>query len=295
MSLFWNVWIVGLTGICTALVCWVLFANRKSRGNGPDSTTGHEYDGIEEYDNPLPAWWFYMFVITLVFSAGYVIAYPGLGSFQGLLGWSSHGEVEKQIAAADKEFGPLFAKYAQMPLADVAQDAKALEMGQRIFLNNCAQCHGSDALGNTGFPNLTDNDWLYGGAPEQIVETIGHGRNGAMPAWEAALGDNGIREVAAHVLTLSGREADPALAAAGAKKFAMFCVACHGADGRGNIAMGAPNLTDKVWLYGGNAAAIQQTLQNGRNGKMPAWNDILGADKVHLVAAYVYSLSHAQQ
>jgi cytochrome c oxidase cbb3-type subunit 3 len=225
---------------------------------------------------------------------GYLIAFPGMGAFKGVLGWTSHGEVESQLADAQKEFGPLFAKYAAMPIPAVAKDPQALKMGQRIFLNNCAQCHGSDAQGNVGFPNLTDNDWLYGGEPDQIVQTIAHGRQGAMPAWGTALGDAGVAEVSAYVISLSGRDADAKLAQAGAQKFAMFCVACHGADGTGNQAMGAPNLTDKTWLYGGSMATIQQTLHGGRNGQMPAWNDILGADKVHLVAAYVYSLSHEQ-
>jgi cytochrome c oxidase cbb3-type subunit 3 len=295
MSTFWSLWIIVLTTVCTGAVTWLLFANRKSRGTGPDKTTGHIYDGIEEYDNPLPAWWFYLFVISIVFGVGYLIAYPGFGAFKGVLGWTSHGEVEKQIASAEKEFGPLFAKYAQLPLAEVAKDPQALKMGQRIFLNNCAQCHGSDAQGNTGFPNLTDNDWLYGGAPEQIIETISNGRRGAMPAWGSALGDAGVQEVAAYVVSLNGRDSDKTLAAAGQQKFAMFCVACHGADGKGNQAMGAPNLTDKIWLYGGSLSTLQQTIHGGRNGQMPAWNDILGPDKVHIVAAYVYSLSHAEE
>jgi cytochrome c oxidase cbb3-type subunit 3 len=290
MSTFWSVWIIALTAICIGGVCWILFANRKTRGTGPGKTTGHNYDGIEEYDNPLPAWWFYLFVITLIFGAGYVVAYPGLGAFKGVLGWSQQGEVEKQVRAATQDFNTQFGRYAQMPLADVASDAQALAIGQRLFLNNCAQCHGSDAQGNTGFPNLTDNDWLYGGAPEQIIATIGHGRRGAMPAWINVLGDQGVAEVAAHVVTLNGRSSDATLAAAGAKKFAMFCAGCHGVDGKGNPAFGAPNLTDNTWLYGGSFAQIQQTIHDGRNAQMPAWNDIIGPDKVHLVAAYVYSL-----
>jgi cytochrome c oxidase cbb3-type subunit 3 len=295
MSTFWSLWIIILTVVCTGGVCWILFANRRGKPHNADNTTGHEYDGIVEYDNPLPAWWFYMFVITIVFGVGYLIAYPGMGSFKGVLNWTSAGETSKDLTAAQQEFGPLFAKYAAMPLPEVAKDPAALKMGQRLFLNNCAQCHGSDGLGNKGFPNLTDSDWLYGGEPEQIIATIAHGRQGAMPGWTSALGDAGIAEVSAYIVSLSGREADTKLATAGAQRFAMFCAACHGADGKGNIAMGAPNLTDRIWLYGGSMSDIQQTLHNGRNGVMPAWNDILGADKVHLVAAYVYSLSRAQE
>ena len=294
MSPFWSLWIIALTVLTIVGITWILFANRKTSGNGLDSKTGHAYDGIEEYDNPLPAWWFYMFVITIVFAIGYLIAFPGMGTFKGMLNWSSAGQLQNDAAKADAQYGPLFSKYAGMPIVDVAKDPQALKMGQRLFATNCAQCHGADARGSFGFPNLTDNDWLYGGEPEQIEQTITHGRNGAMPAWESALGNQGVLEVANFVVTLSGRQADEKLAQAGKDKFAMYCVGCHGADGKGNIAMGAPNLTDDVWLYGGSPLMIQQTVRGGRNNMMPAWTDRLGAERVHLLAAYVYSLSHAQ-
>jgi cytochrome c oxidase cbb3-type subunit 3 len=294
MSAFWSFWIVGLTLIYMAGICWILFANRKTTGSGPDTTTGHSYDGIDEYDNPLPAWWFYLFVISIVFAIGYVIAFPGLGAFQGVLNWSSAGQLQRDVAKADALYGPLFAKYASMPIVDVAKDPQALKMGQRLFASNCAQCHGADARGSLGFPNLTDDDWLYGGASEQIEQTITHGRNGAMPAWEAALGNQGVLEVANYVVTLSGRSADAKLAAAGKAKFAIYCVACHGADGKGNQQIGAPNLTDTVWLYGGSPLMIQQTVRGGRSNTMPIWSERLGPERVHLLAAYVYSLSHSQ-
>lgn len=290
MTTFWSAWIIVLTVTCIGLISWLLLANRKTQ-HGTDATTGHSYDGIEEYDNPLPAWWFYLFVITIVFGIGYLIAYPGLGSFPGLLGWSQEGQLEKETARANATYGPLFAKYAALPLAEVAKDPQALKMGQRLFANNCAQCHGTDARGSFGFPNLTDNDWLYGGAPEQIETTIAHGRNGAMPPWEAALGEDGVQQVVAFVIASGGRQADAALAAEGGKKFAMFCSACHGADAKGNQQMGAPNLTDDVWLYGGSPLMLQQTIRHGRTGQMPAWADRLGSERVHLLAAYVFSLS----
>lgn len=294
MSAFWSLWIIILTALTIVGICWILFANRKSSGSGPDTTTGHSYDGIDEYDNPLPAWWFYMFVITIVFALGYLVAYPGLGAFKGVMGWSSAGQLQKDAAKAEAQYGPLFAKFATMPIVDVAKDAQALKMGQRLFASNCAQCHGADARGSFGFPNLTDNDWLYGGEPEQIVQTITSGRNGAMPAWESALGNQGVIEVANYVLTLSGRTADQNLAEAGKAKFAMFCVGCHGVDGKGNVAIGAPNLTDDVWLYGGSPLMIQQTIRGGRTNMMPEWHNRLGQERVHLLAAYVYSLSHPQ-
>lgn len=293
MSFFWSAWIIGLTLICIAGICWVLFTNRRSSG-GPDATTGHVYDGIEEYDNPLPLWWFYLFVATIVFAFGYLVFFPGLGAFPGVLGWSQEGQLERDVARANAEYGPLFAKYASQPVAELSRDPQALKMGQRLFANNCAQCHGADARGSFGFPNLTDGDWLYGGAPEQIEHSISHGRSGGMPAWESALGDAGVEQVTAFVGTLSGRQADPALAAQGQQKFAMFCSACHGPDGKGNPQLGAPNLTDNVWLYGGSPLQVQQTVRYGRNGRMPAWNERLGPEKVHLLAAYVYSLSQSQ-
>lgn len=294
MNAFWSLWIISLTVLTVIGLCWILFANRKTTGGGPDATTGHSYDGIDEYDNPLPVWWFYLFVITLVFAFAYVIVFPGLGAFGGVIGWSSAGQLQRDAEKAEAQYGPLFTKFANMPIAEAANDTQALSMGQRLFANNCAQCHGADARGSFGFPNLADNDWLYGGAPEHIEQTIAHGRSGAMPAWESALGNRGVIEVANYVLALSGRIADEKSAQAGKEKFAMYCTGCHGADGKGNIAMGAPNLTDAVWLYGGSPLMIQQTIRGGRGNLMPEWNKRLGKERVHLLAAYVYSLSRAQ-
>jgi cytochrome c oxidase cbb3-type subunit 3 len=294
MSPFWSAWIIILTTVCTVGVTWVLFANRKSTNKGPDGTTGHEYDGIEEYDNPLPAWWFYMFVIAIIFAVGYVIAYPGLGSFPGLLGWTQENQLQKEIDRAQAQYGPLFAAYADVPIPELAKDPAAMKMGQRLFANNCSTCHGSDGRGSLGFPNLTDADWLWGGEPHRIIETIRDGRQAAMPSWQAALGDDGIRQVTAYVISLSGRDADSADVEAGRNRFGMFCAACHGADGRGNTLLGAPNLTDDIWLYGGSPLMIQQTLRTGRNGVMPAHKEILSADKIHILAAYVYRLSHGE-
>lgn len=311
MSTFWSVWIIGLTLLTIIGISWILLANRKTTGNGADTTTGHVYDDIEEYDNPLPAWWFYLFVTTIVFGLGYLIAFPGLGAFNGVLHWSSANELERDDAAANAKYGPLFAKYARMPIADVARDPQALKMGQRLFATNCAQCHGADARGSFGFPNLTDNDWLYGGTPEQIEHTIANGRNGAMPAWETVLGNQGVIDVASYVVTLSGRTINEKdrneknsneksaneknvgekIIHSGKEKFALYCSACHGIDGTGNQQIGAPNLTDNVWLYGGSPLMVQQTVRGGRSNTMPAWSERLGAERVHLLAAYVYSLS----
>jgi cytochrome c oxidase cbb3-type subunit 3 len=281
---------------------------------------GHSFDGIEELNNPLPKWWSTFFLLTIVWAFGYITLY-GLGSWTGFLGWKSSNQgilnlaeskaktleslskdsgvivqYDREIAAADAKFGPIFTAYAARSIEDLATDDEALKIGQRLFIQNCSQCHGSDAHGTTGFPNLADKDWLYGGTPEAIKETLMNGRIAAgMMAWEGALGgDQGVKEVAAYVISLSGRSVDPELAKLGKSKFVM-CSACHGPDGQGSLAlgmpMGAPRLNDNIWLYGGSKRAIEETIRNGRAGVMPAWKDILGEEKVHLVSAYVYSLS----
>jgi len=281
---------------------------------------GHTFDGIEELNNPLPKWWSTFFLLTIVWAFGYIALY-GLGNWTGVLGWKSSNQgilniaeskaktlenlkkdsgvlvqYDREVAAAAAKFGPIFEAYAARSIEDLATDEEALKVGQRLFIQNCAQCHGSDAHGTTGFPNLADNDWLYGGTPEVIKETIMNGRIATgMMAWEGALGgDQGVKEVAAYVISLSGRSVDPTLAKAGKAKFAL-CAGCHGPDGQGSLAMGmpmgAPNLTDNIWLYGGSKRAIEESIRNGRAGVMPPWKDILGEEKVHLISAYVYSLS----
>jgi cytochrome c oxidase cbb3-type subunit III len=291
MNSFWSGWIIVLTTISFVLITWILFANRKTKGSGPDTTTGHVYDGIEEYDNPLPAWWFHLFVISIVFSVGYLIAYPGMGSFKGVLGWTQEGQWQEQRDKADQRYGKIFAKYAAMSVQELMNEPKALKMGQRLFANNCAQCHGSDANGSYGFANLADEEWLYGGSPEQIKTTITQGRTAAMPAWESVLGEKGIVTVSAYVLSLSGREVNAEHAGVGEQQFKTYCSACHGAEGKGSIVFGAPDLTNSSWLYGGSAGLVQRSIRNGRNGKMPAHQQLLGEDKIHLLTAYVYSLS----
>ncbi|EOG3623932.1 cytochrome-c oxidase, cbb3-type subunit III [Pseudomonas putida] len=302
MTTFWCTYISVLTIGSLIGLTWLLLATRKGESkNTTDQTMGHSFDGIEEYDNPLPKWWFWLFVGTLVFSVGYLILYPGLGNWKGILpgyenGWTGVNEWQKEMDKADAKFGPIFAKYAAMPVEEVAKDPQALKMGSRLFASNCSVCHGSDAKGAYGFPNLTDKDWRWGGEPETIKASIMNGRHGVMPAWAEVIGEQGVADVAAFVLTnLDGRtlpEGVKADAAKGKEIFASNCVACHGPEGKGTPAMGAPDLTHpQAFIYGSSFAQLQQTVRYGRQGQMPAQAEIQGNDKVHLLAAYVYSLS----
>ena len=295
MSTFWSLWIIVLTLTNLALILWVLLANRKVAVKDDDDpenrTTGHVYDGIEEYDNPLPKWWFQMFILTIVFTVFYLALYPGLGSWKGLLGWTSTGQLESQQEKALTQYQSSYGVYSKMSVEELADEPRAMKMASRIYANNCAVCHGSDAGGALGFPNLTDNDWLWGGSPEQIKHTLINGRKAAMPGWSAILGEKGIAEVTQYVLSISGQEHDAQVAQTGKAIYDSNCAACHGADAKGNYAVGAPNLTDDIWLYEGTPAGIRQTLRNGRNGNMPAQKDRLREDKIHLLTAYIYQLS----
>jgi cytochrome c oxidase cbb3-type subunit 3 len=243
----------------------------------------------------MPRWWMVLFYLTIVFAVGYLVLYPGLGSYAGKLGWKSSEAYQAEVKQASADYGPLFDKYLKQDITAVARDPQARAIGERLFLNYCAQCHGSDARGNKGYPNLTDADWLYGGEPSVIKETIMKGRNGQMPPMGAALGsDKDIENVAHYVRSLSGLTADPMKVAFGKPKFGA-CAACHGADAHGNPALGAPNLTDKVWLYGGSQETVMETIRKGRNNTMPAWGEFLGEGKAQVLAAYVWSLSHEDQ
>jgi cytochrome c oxidase cbb3-type subunit 3 len=297
LSGFWSAWIILITLGSIAFAFWILYANRKTDkvpdADGNVETTGHAADEIEEYDNPLPRWWFQLYVGTVVFSLGYLLLYPGLGNFAGLLGWTQEGQWEQEVARAEERFTPIFAQYEEIAIPELAQDAEAMQVGERIFLNNCAVCHGSNAKGGYGFPDLTDDDWLYGGEPDHIVTTLVRGRNGLMPSWQQLGGEN-IENVANHVLSLSGLEHDAERAEQGAAVFGSVCAACHGPEGTGNQALGAPNLTNDTWLYQAPGqsvlGSVRQTLRNGRNGHMPAQEAYIGEERVHLVAAYIYSL-----
>ena len=289
--------LVSLVGIVWCI--WLLFSQRKAKvvhtADGAVADTGHVWDGdLRELNNPLPRWWMWMFLLSCIFGLVYLVLFPGLGSFPGVLGYSTDGSLMSSMTEANDELKPVYAKYVKMDIEQVAADPKAREMGQRLFLNSCAQCHGSDAGGAKGFPNLTDGDWLYGGSPENIKTTLVNGRGGVMPPFPQLDGKQ-IVDVANYVRSLSGLPADDLKAARGSEVYKSNCAACHGPEGKGNIALGAPNLTDKVWLYGGSEATIVETVTKGRMAMMPAQDKVLSPEKIHLLTAYVWGLSNNKQ
>jgi cytochrome c oxidase cbb3-type subunit III len=293
-SNFWSVYVAGITllGILgCAILLWVT-ARAKISG-ASDNTTGHVWDeDLREMNNPLPRWWMWLFVITIIFGLAYLVAYPGLGTYEGQLKWSTAGEHAAEMKQAEKDLAPLYAKFTAKPIEELAGDAGARAIGERLFMNNCAQCHGSDARGGKGFPNLTDGDWLHGGTPDKIIETITKGRTGMMPPMAAAVGTaDEVKNVANYVLSLSGAPHDSVRAQLGKPKFAA-CAACHGVDGTGNQAVGAPNLTDKVWLHGFGEQAIINMVNNGKTNVMPAQASKLTEAQIRVLAAYVWGLSN---
>ena len=293
-SSFWEYY-VGIITIVSIVACGVLLYTMSTRRvqAGSGETTGHVWDeNLGEYNNPLPSWWIWLFYITIVAGLVYLVVYPGLGVYSGMLNWSSRGEYEAEVKEADQLYGQMYAKYAAEDVATLAKSPEARAIGQKLFLNYCSQCHGSDAGGAKGFPNLTDEDWLWGGEPETIEATILNGRHAAMPAWGKVLGDDGVKDAANYVRSLSGLVNDPIRTARGKETFVKTCAACHGPEGKGNRAIGAPNLTDKVWEYGSSEPAIIETISKGRVADMPSHKQLLGEAKVRLVAAYVYGLSN---
>jgi cytochrome c oxidase cbb3-type subunit 3 len=291
---FWSIYITAITlgGIAAcALLLWL--TSRKKVASNADNTTGHVWDeDLREMNNPLPLWWVGLFIITIVFALAYLYLYPGLGNAAGSYGWTSKGQYNEEVAKANEALKPLYANFDSQPPEQLAKDAKAMAIGERLFMNNCAQCHGSDARGSKGFPNLADGDWLHGGTPDKIKETLTQGRMGVMPPMAAAVGSpDDVKNVAHYVLSLSGSPHDSLRASLGKAKFGA-CAACHGVDGKGNQAVGAPNLTDKVWLHGWGEDAIIAMVNNGKTNQMPAQQDRLTESQIHVLTAYVWGLSN---
>ena len=290
----WALFVAGLT-IAGLLFCvFILVVASKRKVMASDNTTGHVWDeDLQEMNNPLPRWWMWLFVITVIFAAIYLALYPGLGTNPGTLKWTSTGQWQAEQDKAHATMAPVYAKFSAMPAAELAKDAQAMGIGERLFINNCAQCHGSDGHGSKGFPNLTDADWLGGSGPEYIAKTVTAGRMGVMPPMAAAVGTaDDVKNVANYVLSLSGGAHNNLAAELGKLKFAT-CAACHGADGKGNQAIGAPNLTDKVWLHGWGEEAVIAMVNNGKTNVMPAFEARLSPEQIHVLAAYVWTLSQS--
>ncbi len=290
MSTGWSIFVILGTVLSLVACVWLLLANRRIPSDEGD-TTGHVYDGIEELNSPLPMWWVGLFLGTIVYGVLYLLYYPGLGNFAGFGNWTSEAQWQEETARQEARFAPLYARIGAMSPAEMVQDRQAMQIGRRLYLNNCATCHGMAARGTFGFPNLTDGAWIWGGSFEQIHTSIASGRTAVMPPWGAALGDEGVTEVTEYVLQLAGRDVDAALATRGKARYDSLCFSCHMSDGRGNPDIGVPDLTNDVWLYGGTRAQIGFTVRHGRQGQMPAFESILGQDRTRILAGYVYSLS----
>ena len=291
---FWSVYI-GIITVVSIIACAVLLKAMSTRrvAGAKAETTGHAWDeDLVELNNPLPRWWIWLFYITIVFGLAYLVLYPGLGSYTGSYHWTSKKQYEEEVAKAEALTAPMYDKYAKTDLKQLARDPDAMAIGQKLFLNHCAQCHSSDARGGKGYPNLTDADWIFGGEPETIKQTIAKGRQSVMPPWGPVLGDEGVKDMAHYVMSLNGRTFDSLRAARGKEKFATTCVACHGPEGKGNPAIGAENLTKYTLLYGADEPALMETISKGRMSTMPAQEKLLGPAKVHILAAYVWGISN---
>jgi cytochrome c oxidase cbb3-type subunit 3 len=295
MPAFWA-WFVAAGTV--AFIIWCVWLISWSAKQGPqgvedEDLVGHKWDGdLEEWNNPAPKWWLYLYFITIAWAIGYMVFYPGIGVFEGTLGWSQQGQYEAEVEAAEARYAPIYERFAAMPFEELVKDEDALALGGSLFASYCTTCHGSDARGAPGYPNLTDNDWQWGGTEQDIVNTLTHGRQAVMTPWAQILGsDEAVDNMVTYVQSLSGMVDDSEVTDSARTQFTTFCAACHMPTGTGNPAVGAPNLTDDTWLYGSSRDVIRTTIEQGRNGQMPAHGELLGENRTRILAAYVYSLS----
>lgn len=292
ISGFWSLYVIVIT-LVSVIGCGLFLFSQERANFTAGQTTGHVWDEtLAEYNNPLPNWWRWLFYITVVFALAYLALFPGLGSFGGKLGWSMRNQYDQEMDAAKAKYDPLFNKFLSEDIMTVAADPQAKEIGQRLFLTYCSQCHGSDAKGSKGFPNLTDKDWLWGGTPDRIEQTILNGRDAVMPpkGTKPDMDAEQVKDVVDYVRSLSGLSSDPVRVQRGKELFPQACAACHGPEAKGNPDAGYPNLTDNTWLYGSSEATMVEGVTKGHINRMPAWGDFLGKAKVHLLAAYVWGL-----
>ena len=295
MSSGWSIWIIVIVVAHIVGYSYLLYSTSKMKeeDHKEGDTTGHVWDDdLTEFNNPLPKWWLYLFIMTIVFAIGYLVLYPGMGNYEGTLKWTEEKAWAEENEAVKVKRNELFSTFIDKSIPEMTQVPKAMEIGERLFANHCSSCHGSDAQGAVGYPNLADNDWLYGGEPAAITQSISGGRNGVMPPWGTALGEDGVKQVSAYVREFSEKGQDAALVAEGQKKFAMFCVACHGADATGNHMLGAPNLADNTWLHSYDSGMVESIITEGISGVMPKHSELLDDNSIKVLAAYVYSLSN---
>ena len=292
-SNFWPIYIsaIVLLGIVGCLVLLWVSGSTKSTHAASDNTTGHVWDGdLREMNNPLPRWWVGLFIITCVFGLLYLALYPGLGSYAGTFKWTSHGQFDDEMAKGNAQIAPIYAAFANKSIPDLSKDQQAMAIGDRLFMNNCSQCHGSDARGGPGFPNLTDSYWTWGGTPDVILQTITEGRTGIMTPMVAAVGTpQDVRAVANYALSLSKSPHDAALASQGREKFETICAACHGKDGTGNPLLGSADLTRGIFIHGPAVEAhVVDMINNGKTNVMPAWKSKFTPEQLRVLAAYVW-------
>ncbi len=287
-SQFWAGWIVVITVTSFLALVWLIVDIYRDGDLGGEVKDELWDETLREGARPAPVWWFWFILALMAVSVVYVMLYPGLGAYRGALRWSLGGQITERFADYETQFGARRRRILELSFAELAHDEETMRSAWRVFNNHCTSCHGRDAGGQAQqFPDLSDASWQWGGSEVQLSETIRAGRQAAMPAWQASIGEQGVRRLADYVLALAAGDDGSAAQAEGAGLFQQFCTACHGADGSGNPVLGAPALNDAVWLYGGSRADVMRSIAMGRNGVMPTFGGRLDETQIRLVAAWL--------